>query len=71
MNCPYVLQLVMHTKAGKMEDRLSPWATRVTCPEKVPVYDQIFWDPPQVGHEIGLFLVMVNMIFIIHPYIPW
>lgn len=41
------LKLVMHTKDGKLEDRLSPWATYVTHPEKVPIYEQVFWDPPQ------------------------
>ncbi|XP_052800147.1 1,4-alpha-glucan-branching enzyme-like isoform X2 [Mya arenaria] len=41
------IKLVMNTKAGKLEDRLSPWAIRVTREEKVPVYDQVFWDPPQ------------------------
>jgi hypothetical protein len=38
----------MHTKSGKLEDRLSPWAKFVTREEKVPVYDQIFWDPKEV-----------------------
>ncbi|KAL4225601.1 1 4-alpha-glucan branching enzyme [Mactra antiquata] len=41
------IKLVIHTKDSKLEDRLSPWARYVTCEEKVPVYDQIFWDPPQ------------------------
>ncbi|XP_052217090.1 1,4-alpha-glucan-branching enzyme-like isoform X2 [Dreissena polymorpha] len=41
------VKLVMHTRGGKMEDRLCPWAKRVTREEKVPVYDQVFWDPPE------------------------
>ncbi|XP_060587945.1 1,4-alpha-glucan-branching enzyme-like isoform X2 [Ruditapes philippinarum] len=41
------IKLVMHTKSGKLEDRLSPWAKFVTREEKVPVYDQIFWDPKE------------------------
>jgi len=38
----------MHTPSGSKEDRLSPWAKRVTREKEVPIYDQIFWDPKTV-----------------------
>lgn len=41
----------MHTGGG-LEDRLSPWAKRVTREKEVPIYDQIFWDPPQVWYYL-------------------
>lgn len=31
---------------GEIVDRICPWAKRVTRPENVPIYEQIFWDPP-------------------------
>ncbi|XP_060072353.1 1,4-alpha-glucan-branching enzyme-like [Ylistrum balloti] len=41
------IKLVIRTKSGELVDRLSPWANYVVRQEKVPVYDQAFWDPPQ------------------------
>lgn len=38
----------MHTKAGTQEDRNSPWAKIVARQEKVAIFDEIFWDPPEV-----------------------
>lgn len=50
-SCPILhgsnIKLVIRTKSGALVDRLSPWAKYVKAPEKVPVYDQVFWDPPQ------------------------
>ncbi|KAF8769861.1 1 like protein [Argiope bruennichi] len=40
------IKLVILTPNGKMEDRLSPWATYVVQPEKAVLYDQRFWNPP-------------------------
>lgn len=41
------IKLVMHTKAGTKEDRNSPWAKIVRRQEKVAIFDEVFWDPPQ------------------------
>ncbi|XP_054721053.1 1,4-alpha-glucan-branching enzyme-like [Uloborus diversus] len=40
------IKLVILTRSGKMEDRLSPWATYVVQPKSSIVYDQRFWNPP-------------------------
>ncbi|XP_033752279.1 1,4-alpha-glucan-branching enzyme-like [Pecten maximus] len=42
------IKLVIRTKSGELVDRLSPWANYVVKQEKVPVFDQVFWDPPQL-----------------------
>ena len=41
------LQLVMRTKPGPLEERICPWARYVTRPKDVPIFEQVFWDPPQ------------------------
>ena len=38
----------MQTKAGALEDRNSPWAKLVKRQEKVAIFDEVFWDPPEV-----------------------
>ncbi|OWF54507.1 1,4-alpha-glucan-branching enzyme [Mizuhopecten yessoensis] len=40
------IKLVIRKKSGELVDRLSPWANYVVSQEKVPVFDQVFWDPP-------------------------
>ncbi|ELU05120.1 hypothetical protein CAPTEDRAFT_228125 [Capitella teleta] len=42
-----IVKLIVVDKEGKHLDRLSPWATYVTCEEKAVIYDQRFWNPPQ------------------------
>lgn len=39
------IKLVILTRSGKMEDRLSPWARYVVQPKDSVVYDQRFWNP--------------------------
>ena len=41
----------MHTKAGTQEDRNSPWAKVVMRQEKVAIFDEVFWDPPEVNYS--------------------
>ncbi|KAL3842252.1 hypothetical protein ACJMK2_020286 [Sinanodonta woodiana] len=41
------LKLVVKTKNGELVDRLDPWASYVNRSEKIPIYDHIFYDPPQ------------------------
>ncbi|XP_071042931.1 1,4-alpha-glucan-branching enzyme [Parasteatoda tepidariorum] len=49
-SCPIAhnstIKLVILTRNGKMEDRLSPWSTYVVQPHKQIVFDQRFWNPP-------------------------
>ncbi|ESO85219.1 hypothetical protein LOTGIDRAFT_195979 [Lottia gigantea] len=40
------LKLVIRTKSGEMVERICPWAKIVDRPKDVPIYEQIFWDPP-------------------------
>ena len=42
------IQLVIETEDGQALDRIDPWAKYVTQEEKAVVYDQRFWNPPQV-----------------------
>lgn len=42
----YCLQLVVKTKTGELVDRIDPWAVVVRRPKDVPVFEQIFWNPP-------------------------
>ncbi|XP_067137870.1 1,4-alpha-glucan-branching enzyme [Centruroides vittatus] len=48
-SCPIphgsVIKLVILTQNDEYVDRLSPWATYVTCPRESIVYHQIFWNP--------------------------
>lgn len=41
------IKLVILSRSGKMEDRLSPWATYVVQPKDSVVFDQRFWNPPE------------------------
>lgn len=49
-SCPIAhnsnIKLVILTPSGKMEDRLSPWATYVVQPKNSVVFDQKLWNPP-------------------------
>ncbi|XP_017346410.1 1,4-alpha-glucan-branching enzyme isoform X1 [Ictalurus punctatus] len=40
------LKVVLHTKEGERLYRISPWATYVTKPDLLVVYDWVYWDPP-------------------------
>ena len=42
-----LFQLVVIKENGEHVERLSPWAPYVTRPEKIHVYEQRFWNPPQ------------------------
>ena len=39
---------MIQTKSGALEDRNSPWAKLVKRQEKVAIFDEVFWDPPEV-----------------------
>uniref|UniRef100_T1JBA1 1,4-alpha-glucan branching enzyme n=1 Tax=Strigamia maritima TaxID=126957 RepID=T1JBA1_STRMM len=42
------VKIVMVSKDGKVEDRLSPWATYVgRAPDSPPVMQHFFWNPPE------------------------
>nr|AYH91757.1 1,4-alpha-glucan-branching enzyme-like protein [Pomacea canaliculata] len=40
------LKLVVKNKAGQLEERICPWSRYVTRPKDVPIFEQVFWDPP-------------------------
>ncbi|CAG5123662.1 unnamed protein product [Candidula unifasciata] len=42
------LKLGMKLHNGHVVDRICPWAQLVRRPKNVPIFEQIFWDPPQV-----------------------
>ena len=42
------IQLRVVDKDGNHLDRLSPWANYVTQHEKNVIFDQRFWNPPEV-----------------------
>ncbi|KAL8568163.1 1,4-alpha-glucan branching enzyme [Nucella lapillus] len=41
------LKLVMQTHHGTQEERICPWSRYVTRPKEFPIFEQVFWDPPQ------------------------
>ncbi|XP_050413059.1 1,4-alpha-glucan-branching enzyme [Patella vulgata] len=40
------LKLCIRTKSGDLVERICPWAVHVNRPKDVPIYEQLFWDPP-------------------------
>jgi len=40
------LKLVVKTRSGSLEERISPWASYVKPPEGSFQYEQVFWNPP-------------------------
>ncbi|CAG0893600.1 unnamed protein product [Darwinula stevensoni] len=46
---PATRVIVVKTKSGSLEDRISPWATYVVKPPKIEglAYYWVFWNPPQ------------------------
>ncbi|BFZ15790.1 hypothetical protein BsWGS_18829 [Bradybaena similaris] len=41
------LKLGIRLHNGSIVDRICPWAKMVARPKNVPIFEQIFWDPPE------------------------
>ncbi|GFS24264.1 1,4-alpha-glucan-branching enzyme [Elysia marginata] len=41
------LKLGIRLHNGEIVDRICPWAKMVARPHNVPIFEQIFWDPPE------------------------
>ncbi|KAK3753869.1 hypothetical protein RRG08_006256 [Elysia crispata] len=41
------LKLGMRLHNGEIVDRICPWAKMVARPHNVPIFEQIYWDPPE------------------------
>lgn len=41
------VKLVVKNKAGQLLDRICPWSVVVRRPKDVPIFEQIFWNPPK------------------------
>lgn len=41
------LKLGMRIHNGEIVDRICPWAKMVARPHNIPIFEQIYWDPPE------------------------